>query len=182
MSDVFKFILDLLKLSPRYFAAGACVCWAVLFAPERVLSRLGLLDFANHHRNVVGLVFLVCTALTALAVLGWGMQFMAAFALDLHAQKRCLERLKRLTEEEKQILRHYIWGQTKSNTLRFDDGVVQGLVAENIIFQASSMGNVLEGFAYNISDTAWKYLNKHPALLRGETDSVRCDKRIRALW
>lgn len=182
MADVFKFALELLKLSPRYCAAGAVVCGALLFAPERVLSRLGLLDFANHHRNVVGLVFLVCTALAVLAFLAWAGRYVFAATLYRHMQKRCLKRLERLTEEEKKILRFYIWGQTRSNTLRFDDGVVQGVVAEGVLFRASSLGNVLEGFAYNIGETAWKHLNKHPALLNGETDEIRSDKRVRTLW
>ena len=179
MTDVFKFMLELLKLSPRYFAAGALASGVLLFAPDRILTRLGLLNFANNNRNVVGFVFLGCAAIAGVSVFAWVVHFILAFALDLHTQKRCIKRLKGLTEEEKKILRFYIWGQTKSNTLRFDDGVVQGLVAEGVLYRATDMGNVVEGFDYNIGDVAWKYLNKHPALLAGETDEVRCDKRRR---
>jgi hypothetical protein len=67
--------------------------------------------------------------------------------------------------------------QTKTNVLRYDDGVVQGLVAKGIIHQASSMGNVLEGFAYNIDDSVWAYLNENREVLAGTTNTYRTDKR-----
>ena len=71
--------------------------------------------------------------------------------------------------------------QTRSNTLRIDDGVVNGLVAKGIIFRAASMGNLLEGMAHNIGDFAWDYLHENPHLLEGITDIARTDKR-RSMW
>jgi len=93
--------------------------------------------------------------------------------------KARLERLHRLTEDEKKILRFYIAQQTKTNVLRWDDGVVNGLVAEQIIFQSSEYGSVLDGFPYNITDFAWDYLHKHIYLLDGTTNEYRTDKRDR---
>ena len=91
------------------------------------------------------------------------------------------ERLNRLTEDEKQILRFYLAENTRANMLRIEDGVVQGLKADGIIFQSASLGNVLEGFAHNISDFAWDYLHINPHLLDGTTNTYRTDKR-RRLW
>jgi len=39
--------------------------------------------------------------------------------------------------------------------------VVQGLANRGIIFLASQSGHLLYGFAYNISDAAWDYINAH---------------------
>lgn len=89
------------------------------------------------------------------------------------------ERLDSLTEDEKQILRFYIAEQTKSNVLRIDDGIVQGLVSTGIIYRAASVGNMLEGFSYNLSDFAWNYLSVYPHLLEGTTNTYRTDKRKR---
>jgi hypothetical protein len=60
--------------------------------------------------------------------------------------------------------------------LRYDDGVVQGLAHRGIIYQSSSMGNVFQGFPYNISDWAWDYLQVNPDVLNGYTNVYRTDK------
>ena len=92
-------------------------------------------------------------------------------------KKTSLARLHRLTEDEKQILRFYFAKGTKANVLRFDDGVVQGLASAGIIYMSAPIGNMFEGFAYNISDFAWDYLHEHKELLAGTTNTSRTDKR-----
>jgi hypothetical protein len=86
-------------------------------------------------------------------------------------------RLNRLTEDEKQILRYYFAKQTRANNLRVDDGTVQGLVADGIIYRSASLGTMYGGFAHNISDIAWDYLIMNPNLLEGETNFYRTDKK-----
>ena len=63
--------------------------------------------------------------------------------------------------------------------LRIEDGVVQGLKSDRIIYQSASLGNVLEGFAHNINDFAWDSLHANPDLLEGTTNKYRTDKRER---
>ena len=41
----------------------------------------------------------------------------------------------------------------------------RGLVAERILFRASSLGQSFDYFAYNIQLWVGEYLNKHPKLL-----------------
>jgi hypothetical protein len=79
------------------------------------------------------------------------------------------KRLHRLTIEEKQILRGYVEGQTRSMNLNVSSGIVNGLVGESIIYRASNLSNPMAGFmafSYNIQPWAWDYLNKHRDLLR----------------
>jgi len=85
-------------------------------------------------------------------------------------------RLNTLTEDEKQILRFYIANNTRANSLKIDDGVVQGLANAQIIYRSASMGDLLRGWAFNISDFAWEYLNKNPHLLNGITNTYRNDR------
>lgn len=47
------------------------------------------------------------------------------------------------------------------------------------IYQSASTGNILEGFAHNISDFVWDHLHVCPNLLAGSTNSYRTDKRER---
>ncbi len=75
----------------------------------------------------------------------------------------------------------YVAENTRANTLSIEDGIVQELVAERIIYRSASVGNMLEGFAHNISDIAWDYLHVYPQLLEGSTNTHRTDKR-RGLW
>ena len=91
-------------------------------------------------------------------------------------------KLENLTEEEKQIMRYYLATKSRSNTLRIDDGVVNSLVANRIIYRGASVGNMLEGFAHNISDIAWEYLHSHPELLVGSTNTYRTDKGNRRVF
>jgi len=84
--------------------------------------------------------------------------------------------LHRLTENEKQILRYYFAKQTRSNVLRIDDGVVNSLAADGVIFQSA---NVIGGpglaFAHNIHEDVWNYILLNPQLLDGTTNTYRSD-------
>jgi len=79
---------------------------------------------------------------------------------------RSKRRLKDLTKEEKKLLRDYIFKDTRTQYLRDEDGVVKGLEYEKIIYPATNVGSILEGFAYNIQQWAWEYLKRHPELLK----------------
>jgi hypothetical protein len=60
--------------------------------------------------------------------------------------------------------------------LKVNDGVVQGLVADHIIYRTTSIGTLLEGFAHNITDFAWDYIHANPQVLQGTTNFYRTDK------
>jgi len=55
-------------------------------------------------------------------------------------------------------------GKTKSQYLDIRDGVVNGLVNEQVIYLAAQVGDLLR-MAYNIQPWAWKYLNEKKELL-----------------
>ncbi len=74
--------------------------------------------------------------------------------------------LKTLSEEEKEILRRFFDNNKKTQRLRLQSGVVQGLQMHNIIFPASNISTRLLEVDFNVEDWAWEYLNKNPHLLR----------------
>ena len=177
MGDIVKPLLELLKLAPRYLVALGLVLGLVILAPDEVAQRLGIANLAQDYRPAIGIGFLLCLSLLLVSVLGWA-QRKVGQRIATHSFKRQLQqRLARLTEDEKQILRYYISQQTRANTLRIDDGVVKGLVGSHIIFRSANTGNITQGFAHNINEIAWDILNKDPALLDGITHSHRTDKR-----
>jgi len=72
--------------------------------------------------------------------------------------------LHSLTEPEKDILRGFIFSGTKTQSLAYESGVVQGLRNARVIYKATNTGH-LDSWDFNIHDWAWDYLNKHPELL-----------------
>jgi len=182
MSDIAKFVLDFLKLAPRYLVAVAIICGVLLFCGDALLDLVGVRKFAQDNRQWIGLVFI---ATTTLFCVDRAIEIKRVVGKRKAIAKRSEKRLKRLhslTEDEKQILRYYFAKQTRSNSLRIDDGVVQGLVAAGIIYRSASVGDLLEGFAYNISDFAWDYLHEHLDLLKGTTNTYRTDADEQTGW
>ncbi|MGJ3243264.1 MAG: superinfection exclusion B family protein [Opitutales bacterium] len=175
--DPLKSILEFLKLTPRYLMAVSIFCAVLLFSPKEFLDQIGAFEFTENYRSWIGLAFLgsLCISIVGIGsgILGW----IKSFRYRRKVKKRIVEKLHRLTENEKQILRYYIAKQTKSNMLRTENGVVKGLEASHIIYRAATLGNVLEGFAHNISEVAWDYLNENQALLLGDTDFYYSDSR-----
>lgn len=179
LAELLKFALELLKLAPRYFVAFGAAAAGLLFMPADWLSRLGLERFATENKQWLGLVLLVSTVLWGVFVVVscWGAVKRVFYRRRNDA--RTIRKLQSLTEGEKEILRYYLGEGTRTNVLKVDDGVVQGLVANRIIYRAASMGNLLEGFAHNITDLAWDYLHLYPEVLIGTNNYYRTDKNPR---
>jgi hypothetical protein len=170
-------MLEFLKLAPRYLVTMAIVAGFLLFANAPILQSIGVLDFEKRNRQWIGIIFILSTTLF-LVDRSIPVVHFIRYRITLHnVRKGVLKRLHSLTEDEKQILRFYIQLQTKANVLRLDDGVVKGLEGHGIIWRSSSVGNMMEGFAYNIGEVAWEYLNEHKELLAGTTNTYRTDKR-----
>jgi hypothetical protein len=187
LSSLIESAADVLKLAPKYFAPVGVVAGALLFVPTEFLHLLGVAQMAQDNRAVIGLTFLFCAAVLLVAALQWAVvPFKSAWrkrsaekasaTLKRNFERVMRERLGRLTEDEKQILRFYVVRQTRTNYLRIDDGVVQGLAAAKIIFRSANMGDFHAGFAHNINEVAWQLLNEDQALLVGTTNLYRIDK------
>jgi hypothetical protein len=176
MADYIKSALELLKLAPRYLIAIGIAAAFLLFGSDQFLTRLGLKKFTEDYRVWLGLAFVSTVSLFVIYVAGEVVAFFRRKIGKRMFMKRVIERLNRMTEDEKQILRYYFAKNTRSNVLRMDDGVVQGLVADGIIFRSANLGSMVEGFAHNISDVVWDYIHSNPDLLRGSTNTYRTDK------
>ncbi len=180
LAEIGNLILECLKLAPRYIIAIGLVAGMILFGPDNLIKKCGLAEFAQNYRSVLGIAFLGSIALGCIGTCRWIFSQIQSLIWDRKVREHITKRLHSLTEDEKQILRYYIVKQTRANTLRADDGVVQGLVSDHIIYMSASLGSLVEGFAHNINDIAWDYLNEHRELLDGSTNYYRTDKR--ELW
>lgn len=176
-AEAAKTFLEFLKLAPRYLIALGVMAAFLLFADESFLKLIGVFELVQHNRPMLGLTLVATVALFVVSVVGYCIALVKQWWGRRRRYRRIEERLQCLTEDEKQILRYYLAQNTRANTLRIDDGVVQGLKAIGIIHLSASMGNALEGFAHNINEFAWDYLHVHPHLLEGSTNTYRTDRR-----
>ena len=174
-----KSAFEFLKLSPRYLFSVAIISGALLFFSERWLERIGLDNFAKTNRQWLGLTFLVSTILWFVSIISNCWAWVRDKLFQHRVEQSIINKLNNLTEDEKQILRYYLAKNTRANMLKVDDGVVQGLVSDSIIYCSASMGNILEGFAHNITDFVWVYIHANPHVLEGTTNFYRTDKRER---
>jgi hypothetical protein len=170
-----RIALETLKLAPRYLVAVAAVCGFLLICDSRIVGALGLREFTDNNRHWLGLAFLTTTALFVVNQSEEIARWVRNKIGSANLKKKRLNRLHSLTEEEKQILRYYLAKQTRTNSLRIQDGIVQGLVAAGIIYQSANLGDLRSGFSYNISDFVWEYLNRNPTLVEGVTNTYRTD-------
>jgi hypothetical protein len=175
-------ILEVLKLAPRYLAAIGLFCGFLLLVPASIANGLGVHDFTQSYRTWLGIALIATLSLLAVNGCVTVCDVIRNRMRRATAYQRKLTRLHGLTEEEKQILRYYIAKQSKTNVLRIDDGIVNGLRADGIIHLAARQGDIVEGFAHNIDEAAWEYLNEHEELLEGSTNTYRTDKRERDQW
>lgn len=174
-NEIVKSLLELLKLAPRYFIAFGIAAALMLFSNDDTLQRFGVFDLAKNYRPWLGIIFILSLTMILITLINQTAKWIRKFHRERIFFKEIIERLNSLTEDEKQILRFYIAKQTKTNFLRIDDGVVQGLVSAGIIYRAANFGDIRR-FPYNISEIAWDYLNINQSLLVGTTNSWRTDK------
>jgi hypothetical protein len=161
----FPKILELLKVSiKRLFGLGA-VCGLLLFTNDVILNKLGLKVFVNNYRTQVGLTFLICLIFVITDFAIYIGKTVNKFHRWYKNKTYGIKRLKKLTTEEKLLLKRYIDNNTRSIKFPLDNGIVNELEFYDIIYRASDIGRQVTGFPYNIQPWAWDYLNKHKKLL-----------------
>lgn len=180
ITEFTKSALEFLKLAPRYLISIALISGVLLFLAKSQLEYFGLDAFVESNRQWLGLTFLISIVLWGVAIVSVCWNWLKNKLFQRDVEQHIIRKLNTLTEDEKQILRYYIAKNTRANMLKVDDGVVQGLIADRIIYRSASMGNILEGFAHNVTDFVWDYIHENPEILQGTTKFYRTDKRERS--
>lgn len=176
-SDIIKSLLELLKNAPRYLIAVAIVCGLLLFSPPGLQKTLGVESFVSAQRQWLGLALIGSLGIWLVTAGSNIFQWVKGHWDRRRRRKRVVERLNNLTEPEKQILRYYFAKNTRGNKLRIESGDVQALRNSGIIYQSASLGSLLDGFAHNITDFAWNYINSNPHVLEGSTNTYHTDEQ-----
>jgi len=148
------------KIRPEFLIALACSSLFLLLSPTWLLQALGLLTVLGTIKTWLGIslllsLFLLFAKASALAIRYAGGQ------LKLYKSKQLIHQL---TGEELGFLGEFIDRDVASIQAPIGDGLAGALMAKGLIFRASSMGNVLTGFAYSIQPWVRNYLRNRPHL------------------
>jgi len=153
-------LVDWIKLSPKYLLPISLVCGFLLLANELLLEKFGLKELVGNLRPWIGIIFLLTTSLIAVDVMYLVAGWIKLAYTNSRKMKFRLNRLKKLTTEEKDILLGYIIQNTRTQFFPINDGVVRGLESESIIYQSSNVGDV-DSWSFNVQPWAWQMVKKH---------------------
>jgi hypothetical protein len=167
-----------LKVSTPHFAALAVAAAVLLFGPLGLIAALGATKLLESYRPWIGLVFLVASLIVLARVLEWSARKISKWWTTRLNLKRWVERLETLSPAEATVLAGYVHGNTRTLYFQPSDGVIGGLEAEHIIFQSSNIGDMVNGFSYNIQPWALRHLKRNPTLL-SEADLDRASQHAR---
>ncbi|MCA0973108.1 superinfection exclusion B family protein [Halomonas denitrificans] len=151
------------NIPAAFLVAIVTVLGLILFLPEEYAKIVAVDGFRNEYRVYLGPAFLLTLSFCVARVFIFIMQGQA----QRKALKARLQSLRNLTPEEKGYLVPYIEGQQNSVYVGMEDGVMSGLRAKGITYLAANMGDMLNGFAFNLQPWAREYLESNPHLLDG---------------
>ena len=167
LEAIASFLTTLLKASPVLLLGISIACGTVLFIPEDLASKLAITEFRQQYRAYIGGTFILSSSIV-LAQFAWlfiqSLKYKYDHRISLSNKRK---RLYYLTPDEKAYLVPYVFCDENTQYFLLEDGISGGLEAKGIIYRASNIGNMLDGFAYNIQPWAKHYLKNNPHLLEG---------------
>ena len=164
----------LLKIPAALLAAFIVTISIILFVPEDTAKTLSVDGFREQYRVFLGPAFILFVAIASARLIQIPISAWKTKKLLIKRQ----EALHNLTPQEKGYLTVYILGQQNTINVGVNDGVMCGLVSKRITYLASTTGTTLDGFPFNLSDWARKYLNANPHLLEGAVGSPRTPQQL----
>ena len=139
--EIIKPIIDLFKFTPRHFAPFAITSFIIFFIPTNIVKDIAPALY-DYYRPVSGLIFI-------LSISGLIVELSIFIANKIRIQFRIQKgkaRLNSLTKEEKDILRRYISGDTRT----------QFFAVDNKVFRWLQPGS-FSLFTYPIDSHFWSY-------------------------
>jgi hypothetical protein len=141
MGDYIKAILDALK-SPRLVLPVALSAWFLALAKPGLMLSLGLTDFRSTYHAAITLTAIVSTAVLLGQLIGMGYDRAASGISRSSKAKTDAQQhnatISGLTFEEKRYLTFYFLKYKDCLMFPQRDGVIEGLVRQNIVFRSSS--------------------------------------------
>lgn len=162
------------QASPSLLLGCAIGSGLILFSPEPFIATLGLDAFRQANKPYIGGTFVASLALLTSQWFFHCWSFVKGILAKIEARKKLekeeaarRQRLHELTPDEKAYLLPYVMNDVNTQYFQIEDGVVGGLLAKAILYQASMVGSLIDGWAFNMKPWAKAYLVANPHLLEG---------------
>jgi hypothetical protein len=140
----------------------------ISFLPSDMIASLGLSEIKMTYGEYFGLAFIYSIAAILVASITklWDV-FLGNWIKEKVTLYFYRKEAYDLTDEEREILRLFINGKTRSAHLSLKNGTVLGLERRMFIVRVGQLGTdaITMTFPFNIQPWAWEYLNKNPHLL-----------------
>jgi len=172
--------MDISQISDKIFQIGklgklpsfviACTCWTILLIPQNLTDTLGITDIVNSYRPWFGIFTVLCTVYL-LSYITY--EYLSGHLSQWLVVNRVKNRLRNLTEDEKEALREYINSNRRTVQFSMSEGVAGGLEAKKILYRSSNLGSLGDYFPYNIQDFAFDYLIKRKYLLEESINQIK---------
>jgi hypothetical protein len=185
MIEAFSGLLSSIKqTSPVIFTGLAIACATILFGSGDLITTIGLSEFREANKPYIGAGFVLSLSIVfAQAVTGIIGLIKSAFQKWKKSKNRqkAMEARKaelvNLTPDEKAYLAPYVLGDVTTQYFLMEDGIKGSLEAQDILYRASNMGDMVRGWAYNIQPWAREHLQSNPELLDGLTPKMQKHSR-----
>ncbi len=153
------------RISPKVELAVTLFTGLLLFVPLPTLGHFGVSALVQQYRPWIGIGFLASGCLlcgTVLISVWTRLKDKIGILLFKRASKRCLHRL---APDEMLVMQRYISKDVSTLKFPLGNGVADNLEAKGLLYRASRIGNVIDGFPYTIVPWVRDYLIEHPSLL-----------------
>jgi len=174
------FLTSLKQTSPVIFGGLAIASGIVLFGSGSFVESIGLLEFRESNLPYIGGSFVISVSILGAQVIFNVFQVAKKQLEEWQKRKRgekklaaMISELSKLTPDEKSYLTPFVLDQQASVNFLMEDGIKGSLIQKGILFQASNLGDMLSGWAYNLQPWAREHLEANQHLLDGASDAVR---------
>ena len=131
----FSKLLDILKIPLKVLLPASCLFSGFLsFLPDKILTKIGLLEWKNTNSFIIGLVFIISISLISVYVVFYIIQHIKSKILELTLYPRTLKKISQMSDMELSIIIDLYRAPGYSGTVDWGHPVVKGLLARNYIY------------------------------------------------
>lgn len=149
---------------PSIYSAALLATLLLLFLPDDIILRLGLIEFRQTNRTYAGLILIGSGSLLTVSAMSAAVRPLRVYWQTRKLERTGLQALRELTEDEKDFLRPYLRGEN-TRYASIADGVAKGLEAKTIVYRASQLSVPGGSFPFNLQPYIRRMLNAAPHLL-----------------
>jgi hypothetical protein len=152
MTEWIPKILEFLKLPTKLIASLCLVSGLLVLLPVEYLKKLHLENIETQYGTIIGITFLISSALLILELIIWVGNKIRIAWLRSKLSKTALKALNQLDSKEISVLREFYIQEQSTLLLPMNHPVVAGLIEKGILEQVGSLGeNSLVGVLISLT-------------------------------